>query len=45
MFGEDPYGEHEERAEENEGDHGEEQEKHSTGINMITQVLDHRGTK
>ena len=44
-FGEDPYEEHEERAEEHEGNHGGKQERHSTNTNMITHVLDHRGTK
>ena len=45
MFGEDPYDEHKECVEEHEGNHGGTQEKHSTDTNMITQVLDHRGTK
>ena len=45
MFGEDPYEEHKECVEEHEGNHGGTQEKHSTDTNMITQVLDHRGTK
>ena len=39
------YEEHEELAEENKGNHGGKQEKHSTDTNMITQVLDRRGTK
>ena len=43
-FGEDPYEEHEERAEEHEGNHGGKQEKHSTNENMITHVLDPRST-
>ena len=44
-FGEYPYEEHEERAEEHEGNHEGKQEKHSTDTNMITQVLDHGRTK
>ena len=44
-FGEDPYGEHEERTEELEGKHGGKQEKYSTDTKLITQVLDHRWHK
>ena len=45
MFRVDPTGRHEERAEENKGNHGGKQEKRSTDKESITRVLDHRKQK
>ena len=45
MFGEDPMGKHEERAEEHEGNHGDKRENHSTDKESITRGLDHQKHK